>query len=148
MTTITVRKMQGGDEKDWAQMRCALWPSESYDHHLRDGADILTSKDQWAFIARTTDFKPIGFAEVSVRKYANGCTIQPVAFLEGIWVAESFRRQNIGDDLIAHVSEFMARKGFKEICSDAHIENTPALNAHASWGFSETERVVYFRKSI
>ena len=65
-------------------MRCALWPDDSYDEHLRDVGVILTSSDEWAFIARTNVFVPAGFAEVAVRKFANGCTERPVAFLEGI----------------------------------------------------------------
>ena len=148
MPNITIKQMHDDDQKEWAQMRCALWPDDSYDEHLRDVGVILTSSDEWAFIARTNDFVPAGFAEVAVRKFANGCTERPVAFLEGIWVAPDFRRQNVGKSLVTHVGAFLTLRGFREICSDAQIENRPSLTAHRGWGFLETERVIYFRKPL
>jgi aminoglycoside 6'-N-acetyltransferase I len=39
-------------------------------------------------------------------------------------------------------------RGFRELGSDSLIENQAAHEAHARWGFSETERVVYFRKPL
>ena len=41
----------------------------------------------------------------------------------------------------------MAR-GFREIGSDALLDNEASHAAHRDWGFSETERVVYFRKAL
>ena len=37
----------------------------------------------------------VGFAEVSIRAYANGCTSTPVPVLEGIFVEERSRRMGI-----------------------------------------------------
>ncbi len=62
----------------------------------------LASADYWAFVA-TLDGDAVGFAEVAVRKYANGCESQPVPFLEGIWVDPRYRRSGISRRLIAHV---------------------------------------------
>ncbi|MBT5565205.1 MAG: GNAT family N-acetyltransferase [Rhodospirillaceae bacterium] len=148
MANIAIKQMQRDDQGDWAQMRYALWPNESYDEHLRDAGNILTSSDEWAFIARTDDFAPVGLAEVAVRKYANGCTERPVAFLEGIWVAPDFRRQYVGKKLLTHIGAFLTQRGYLEICSDTEIENTSSITAHRGWGFIETERVVYFRKPL
>lgn len=74
--------------------------------------------------------------------------ICPVPFLEGIWVKEPLRRQGIGGRLIRHVAALIAANGFHELGSDALIDNIAAHAAHAAWGFSETERVVYFRKHL
>jgi hypothetical protein len=49
--------------------------------------------------AALSNGKAIGFAQVAVRKYANGCDTQPVAFLERIWVDPQFRRRGIGSRL-------------------------------------------------
>jgi aminoglycoside 6'-N-acetyltransferase I len=87
-----------------------------------------------------------GFAEVAVRSYANGCETHPVPFLEGIWVDPQFRRQGIGRQLLAHAQAFLVVRGFRELGSDSEIDNHASHAAHRSWGFSETERVVYFRK--
>jgi aminoglycoside 6'-N-acetyltransferase I len=43
---------------------------------------------------------------------------------------------------------FLASRGYRELGSDALIDNSASHAAHRGWGFAETERVVYFRKSL
>ena len=69
-------------------------------------------------------------------------------FLEGIWVEPPFRRQAVGALLVRHIEDFVAARGFREIGSDALIGNHISHAAHRGWGFSETERVVHFRKFL
>jgi aminoglycoside 6'-N-acetyltransferase I len=73
---------------------------------------------------------------------------QPVPFLEGIFVRPQFRRLGVGARLIAHIEDFVAARGFHELGSDALIDNHESHAAHRGWGFSEMERVVYFRKIL
>ena len=89
----TVRQMNASDLPAWATMRAALWPEATAEAHAREIEQILGSDDTWGFIAEMIDATPAGFAEVSIRKFANGCETQPVAFLEGIWVEPPLRRQ-------------------------------------------------------
>ncbi|HEV2098227.1 MAG TPA: GNAT family N-acetyltransferase, partial [Stellaceae bacterium] len=110
--------------------------------------ELLKSEDGWGFAAETSDGEIAGFAEVAIRKYANGCDTRPVAFLEGIWVRPDLRRRRIGALLIKHAEEFLLSRGFRELGSDTQIDNSPSQDAHLAWGFSETERVVYFRKIL
>ena len=137
--------MERGDARAWARMRHALWPEA--DQHASDMERVLASPDEWAFLAEAGGV-PAGFAEISIRKFANGCETAPVPFLEGIWVEPEFRRRGIGRRLVAHVEAFVRARGFREIGSDALIDNGASHAAHAAWGFSETERVVYFRKGL
>ncbi len=90
----------------------------------------------------------LGFAEVYVRDFANGCESQPVPFLEGIWVDRSQRRHGLGRQLIETIEAWARSKGFKELGSDAELHTTLSHRAHAGWGFEETERDVYFRKTL
>jgi aminoglycoside 6'-N-acetyltransferase I len=126
-------------------MREALWPEAS--GHEKDIGEILSATDAWGFIAEV-DQVPAGFAEISIRKAANGCESQPVPFLEGIWIEPPHRREGIGARLIAQIEAFLKARGFGELGSDSLIENREAHDAHGAWGFIETERVVYFRKSL
>jgi len=71
-----------------------------------------------------------------------------VPFLEGIWVEPELRRRGVGRALVDHVEAFVRARGFREIGSDALLGNRASHAAHAAWGFSETERVVYFRKGL
>jgi aminoglycoside 6'-N-acetyltransferase I len=140
--------MGSADRGAWARMRSELWPSETPEEHALGVDEVLRDDDAWGFIAETVEGVPAGFAELAIRKYANGCTSRPVPFLEGIWVRPDLRGRGIGAQLIAHAAAFAAGRGFTEMGSDAEIENHASHAAHRRWGFSETERVVYFRKDL
>ena len=144
---IRVRLMGADDRSAWAEMRAALWPHGSAEEHAHDIDDVLRSDRAWGFIAEAGG-APAGFAELAIRDYANGCASRPVPFLEGIFVREEFRRRGIGARLVAHAEQFVVARGFTEIGSDAEIANLASHAAHRSWGFAETERVVYFRKML
>jgi aminoglycoside 6'-N-acetyltransferase I len=139
--------MDANDRAIWAEMRIAVWPDETAREHAKMADELLSDGDVWGLIAEATDGTAIGFAEIAVRKYANGCDARPVAFLEGVWVKPQFRRRVIGARLIAHAETFPAARGFRELGSDTGIDNRTSQLALA-WGFSETERVVYFRKVL
>jgi aminoglycoside 6'-N-acetyltransferase I len=143
-----VRQMRTSDRLIWAEMRTALWPDETPPEHDKTVDELLGDRDFLGLIAEATDDTAVGFAEIAVRKYANGCDTRPVAFLEGVWVKPQFRRQGIGAGLIAHAEALLAARGFRELGSDTWIDDCTSQAAHLAWGFSETERVVYFRKIL
>jgi aminoglycoside 6'-N-acetyltransferase I len=145
---LTVRQMGPPDRATWARMRVALWPGETAEVHGKDVERMLAGDAGYGFVAETENGAAVGFAEITIRPFANGCDSRPVPFLEGIWVEPPFRRQGIGTLLVKHVETFVAARGFREIGSDALIENHASHAAHRGWGFSETERVVHFRKLL
>jgi aminoglycoside 6'-N-acetyltransferase I len=145
---FTVRQMGAADRGVWAKLRTALWPKETSKAHAKMVDEMLGDQEMWGFIAEGTDGAVVGFAEIALRKYANGCDARPVPFLEGIWVNPQMRRQGIGARLIAYAEAFLTARGFYELGSDARIDSRVAHKAHRAWGFSETERVVYFRKIL
>lgn len=148
ITSFIIRDMTEDDSASWCAMRGALWPTEDASVHAEIIAAVLRAPDAWAFIAETGAGTAAGFAELALRPYANGCDSAPVPFLEGIWVAPEFRRQGVGRALIAHLQDFVLARGFREIGSDTEIANRLSQDAHKAWGFTETERVVYFRKLL
>ena len=129
-------------------MRSALWPHLLIADHLKEIDGFLTLSKTFAFIAHDAKGASLGFAEVSVRDYANGCTAQPVPMLEGIWVAPDGRKLGVGRALIKAVESECIARGFNEVCSDVDVENQISQQAHVNWGFEETERVVYYRKAL
>lgn len=140
--------MMGRDKLIWAEMRAQLWPDEGPRAHAEAVNRMLRDHDVCSFIAETPGGAGVGFAEVALRKYANGCEYQPVPFLEGIWVDPQFRRQGVATRLLRHLEAFLIARGFREIGSDTQIDNHSSQAAHIGWGFLETERVVYFRKVL
>jgi aminoglycoside 6'-N-acetyltransferase I len=102
-----------------------------------------------AFLASDPSGEPAGFTEAALRSdYVNGCTTSPVVFLEGLYVVPGRRREGIARALIAAVETWARERGYEELASDALIDNVESHDLHRAVGFSETERVVYFRKNL
>ena len=131
----------------WAEMRSQLWPDTSASEHAADLRKSIKDGKFKAWIV-SRNGAPIGFAELYLRPFANGCQGKPVPFLEGIWVNPEHRRGGVGQVLVDAVSRWAQKRGYQEIGSDANILNTVSHQSHLGWGFLETERVVYFRKEL
>jgi aminoglycoside 6'-N-acetyltransferase I len=129
-------------------MRHALWPSADIPEHRLELTVALARKELRAFVAESSEGSLLGFAEASVRPYANGCDRKPVPFVEGVWVEEDFRRREVGRYLMEAVVTWARDAGYREIGSDCELNNTGSQAAHAAWGFEETERVVYYRRTL
>jgi aminoglycoside 6'-N-acetyltransferase I len=145
---IVIRLARLSDRREHARMRAALWPDEDIEE-LADGIDdFFADATQVAFVAERDDSRLCGFAEASIRRYANSNDESPCAFLEGWWVDEDQRRQGIGRQLVAAVEAWALNNGFHELGSDALLDNTVGHQAHRALGFEERERVIYFRKLL
>ena len=135
----------------WAQLRAALWPHQSLEDHRAElvGSFLSGSGKEIAFIARSDSGEAVGFAEAALRHdYVNGCSSSPVLFLEGIYVRPADRRKGVARLLSNAVADWGRSAGCAEFASDALLENSASQAFHAALGFSETERVVFFRKPL
>lgn len=133
----------------WLTLRSALWPTCPQEEHRAEMNEILASPHHTAFMIQTKDDAFVALAEVALRHdYVNGCESSPVAFLEGIYTAESARRQGCASRLIAQVQQWAKQQGCSELASDTDITNLDSQRLHAALGFSETERVVFYRKTL
>lgn len=144
---VEIASMTQADLSDWVALRARLWPHAAESEHRSEALEFCGRADFAAWIVRQQG-EAIGFAEVSIRPFANGCESRPVAFLEGIWISEEARGQGIARKLIEVIEDWARQKGFRELGSDAELSNLESQRRHAQWGFSETERVVYFRKKL
>jgi aminoglycoside 6'-N-acetyltransferase I len=135
----------------WALMRAALWPDAPIDDHRQEILALLrdASDEMLALIAFDDRREAVGFAEATIRHdYVNGCDTSPVAFLEGIYVEPCARRAGVAQALAEAVARWGAARGCAELASDADLANHASHAFHHAIGFTETERVVYFRKLI
>jgi aminoglycoside 6'-N-acetyltransferase I len=80
--------------------------------------------------------------------YVNGTSTSAVAFLEGIYVVPEARRKGVAASLIATIAKWAQSIGCEELASDALLENEASYALHLALGFQETERVIFFRKSL
>ncbi|MEP0940103.1 MAG: GNAT family N-acetyltransferase [Rhizobiaceae bacterium] len=145
---FSTRTIQPSDRKAWARMRCALWADLTDVQNTSEIDKMLADKNFTIYFVVDRNDAPIGFAEVNVRDYANGCTQTPVPFLEGIWIDGDNRRSGLGRQLIARITDDLRDQGYVELCSDILQTNHQSHRAHENWGFEETERIIYFRKGL
>ena len=132
-------------------MRQALWPSEAGEHAReiaryfdRGGTPQLLE----VLLAFGEKREAVGFVELSIRPYAEGCTTDRVAFVEGWYVEPSERRRGFGAALIRAAEDWARSQGCVELGSDAEVENVESAAAHRALGFAETGIVRCFRKEL
>jgi GNAT superfamily N-acetyltransferase len=139
---------RGGADEDWLALRGALWPGEEPAVALAAMAEDL-ARGFHVRLALSDDDAAVGFVEASIRTdYVNGTSCSPAAFLEALYVAPEFRRQGVARALVGSVVEWARRAGYTELASDSLLGNSTAHAVHRALGFQETERVVYFRRTL
>jgi aminoglycoside 6'-N-acetyltransferase I len=130
-------------------LRAALWPDSHVDELLGVHAARAHDADYRIFLARDEAGALIGFAEMTLRRDpVNGCRHCPVAFLEGIYVLPEHRRQGIARALVEAAADWGYARGAREFASDTPLGNELGKAFHAALGFSETERVIYYRRAL
>ncbi len=132
-------------------MRVALWPDGSEAEHRADVERFLAgeaAEPQTVLLAEDRDQRVVGFAELSIRAYAEGCRSPRVAYLEGWFVIPEARRQGFGRALVAAAEEWGRSQGCTEFASDAHPDNDVSHAAHLTAGFTEVGMVRCFRKDL
>lgn len=147
---IGVRPVTPADTREWERMREALWPSEPGEHageiekffagELHEPLAVLLAVDESG--------NTLGFAELSIRNYAEGCATSRVAYLEGWYVEPRAPRRGAGRMLVRAAEDWGRAQGCTEFGSDAVIDNDISAAAHRALGFDEVERIRCFRKDL
>ena len=146
----SVRPYAPSDFEEWLRMRIALWPelADQQDRGAHEAEEWLAREDAVVMVAEREGGDLAGFAEVGERDYADGCDTSPVAYLEGWYVDADVRRRGIGTALVDAAVEWARRQGYRELASDALLEETVSQRAHEAVGFIEIERAVRYRRQI
>ena len=148
---IVIRRATPDDAQDWLRMRQALWPEDDGASHAEEIAQFFAGKLRMpleVLLATDATSAVLGFAELSIRPYAEDCVTDRVAYLEGWYVVPQARRKGVGRLLIAAAEEWARAQGCSEFGSDALIDNHESAAAHAALGFVETVQIRCFRKSL
>src|SRR5256885_35941 len=105
---IRVRSANVDDAPAWLRMREALWPEAESASHAREIDEFFAGKLSMplAALIALDDRKPVGFAELSIRNYAEDCVTDRVAYLEGWYVIPEARRRGVGRALVAAAEQW------------------------------------------
>ena len=147
---IRVRPIAARDSAVWLEMRRALWPDGAASH-TEEIARFFNGEvkiPMAVLVAEAPGRRVVGFVELNIRPYAEGCSTDKVGFLEGWFVVPDARRQGVGRALVAAAEDWARAQGCAEFASDTLADNTPSAAAHHALGFEEVEVIRCFRKDL
>lgn len=147
--SLRVRTVRPEDRDGWLAMRKRLWPDENNEH-----ADEIakwfagTQPEPQEVLVADEDGRLVGFAELSIRPYAEKCNSQRVAYLEGWYVEQHCRGEGVGRALLVAAEQWGRNQDCAEFASDAQADNFSSILAHHACGFEDAGLIRCFRKDL
>jgi aminoglycoside 6'-N-acetyltransferase I len=146
---MSITKVTQDDFNEWLDLALELWPDYSAAEMQKILTTILQSPKEAGFLAKDFNGRAIAFMNLSLRHdYVPDATQSPVAYVEGIYVKEEYRKQGVGTELIRYAEQWALEQECIELALDALLENTAGHEFYAKIGFREVERVVFFIKNV
>ena len=143
-----IRKAEINDLPILAELACQLWPDHTVEEMRLEFAEIITKNDAAFFLAYAEE-TAIGFAQCQLRHdYVEGTDSSPVGYLEGIYVADGYRKQGVARELLSACESWAKAKGCSEFASDCELDNVQSLQFHLNVGFEEANRIICFTKKL
>lgn len=143
-----IRKAEIKDLHILSELACQLWPDNTVEEMRLEFSEIITKTDAAFFLAYAEE-TAIGFAQCQLRHdYVEGADSSPVGYLEGIYVAEEYRKHGIARELLSACESWAKSKGCTEFASDCELDNTQSLQFHLNVGFEEANRIICFTKKL
>lgn len=149
---VRVRPAQPSDARRWAELRHALWPDQPLEELAAEADAFVRGAEprlQAVLLAEGPgEATLLGFAELSLRPYAEDCRTSPVAFLEGWYVVPRARGRGVGRALVAAAEQWARAQGCSEFASDTQYDNMAGAAAHQALGFEDAGALRCFRKAL
>ena len=131
-----------------AHLFVELWPECTFETEFEYCKQILEKENQTAFLVNEKG-EYIAFAYLSLRNdFVEGATSYPIAYLEGIYVKESYRKTGIASQLIQRAEQWAKENGSSQFASDVEINNKQSIRFHKKSGFLQENRIVCFIKDL
>lgn len=147
--TFRIRRLKEKDLSEWFRLRKLLWDESTDDEHKAEMVDIYEHTDlQLVLVAETKEESIVGFLEASIRPFVEDCHTDHVGYLEGWFVEPRYRHHGIGGKLVEQAEKWAHSKGCEEMASDSEIDNDSSIAVHQKLGYTETSRLVHWRKDL
>lgn len=145
---MEIRAYREADWPEWLRLSQTLFPHDVAGELAAGMREFRARTDAEVFVAERANGSLAGFIEVGARPYADGCETSPVGYIEAWYVDPDARRQGRGKGLLAAAEAWARGCGYREMASDARLDNVISHAAHCRAGYEEVDRVVQFRKSL
>ncbi len=143
-----IKRAKAEDAEILAALAIQMWTEHNSEEMTEEFRELLKSDEAACFI-EYEDEKPIGFAQCQLRHdYVEGTESSPVGYLEGILIADGYRKKGYASELLSECEKWAKEKGCTEFASDCELDNTDSLRFHMALGFEEANRIICFRKDI
>ena len=145
---MEIRIANKEDLASLARLAVRMWTDHMPAELEAEFAEIM-DQGEAAFFRALDGEKPAGFAQCQLRHdYVEGTESSPVGYLEGIYVADAYRKQGAARMLLAACESWAKAQGCREFASDCELDNTGSLAFHLSMGFEEANRIICFTKKL
>lgn len=145
---MNIQKANLDNLQELAELACQLWPHHTVQEMADAYQDGMENPDAAFFLAYDGG-AAVGFAQCQLRHdYVEGTESSPVGYLEGIFVADQYRKQGTAKALLIACEQWAKSKGCAEFASDCELDNTQSLRFHLNVGFTEANRIICFTKKL
>ena len=120
---MQVRELQPGEWGVWLRLRERLWSDTAARGISARAEEIAADPARNAvFVAVHAGTGIVGFVEVSLREWAEGCGTHPVGYIEA-WYVEPHHRRNGNGRRLIEAARGVGAAGCTEMGSDAELGN-------------------------
>lgn len=118
-----IRRADTEDADDLAALAIQMWTGHDPAGMAEEFHELIKNEDAACFL-KYIDGRPIAFAQCQLRHdYVEGTASSPVGYLEGIFVAEGYRKKGCAVELLAECEKWAKGKGCAEFASDCELGN-------------------------
>ena len=143
-----IKRAETEDAGALAALAIQMWTDHDPDALTEEFRELINNEDAACFL-KYVGGRPVAFAQCQLRHdYVEGTDSSPVGYLEGVFVAEGYRRKGYAAALLAECERWAKKKGCSEFASDCELDNADSLRFHMALGFTEANRIICFKKEL